>query len=44
LAEKQLAPEGVFFACVNTQGVMTVQPMEGGCFSLQAIAPDEVMW
>ena len=44
LAPKNLLPENVFFACLDTQGLMTVQPMEGDCFSFSALNASEVSW
>ena len=44
LAEHGLEPTGVFFACVDTQGRMTIQPKNGGSFVARALDPGEVNW
>ena len=44
LAEKNLTPQDTFFACVDTQGMMTVQPKNGGSFVLRALDPAGVCW
>lgn len=36
--------ENTYFASVDTQGVLTAQPRDGGVVSTQAIQPGEVRW
>lgn len=44
LAERNATPSGVYFAVLDTRGMLTIQTKNGDVFRIQAIEPSKVVW